>query len=773
MSILFALVLAVFPPAQQDPLVIHVAPDGGRTGPGTAAEPLSLEAGFSRLESLFAGGHTGRPVILQLADGRYAIDRVLKLGAAVQGTADHPVVIRGAGLDRCFLDGGLSLPLDRFTRVTDESERKRLAPGAMDAVLALTVESDAAAARLASRTMLTLLIDGAPSLPARFPNEGYAGLARKPLGAEVAPPAVPPGKEGYGVRAGHPPHDEPGRAHGWLGSLSEPRGARVGLGARSEEMAGTWEQWQAGIARTPGRVLIDGFLEANWLQRSQALVAADATTRTIHLSQALAYGWNWRANDKPCRIFGLLCELDAPGEWHFDPPTRRLFVIPPKPLSEIERIVVPVAGGTIRLDGCAGVRVEGLTLEHAAAGTLVDLAGGTGNALVGCRLRSSTATGVRVTGRGHRVTDCNLVDLDRHLSLAGGRRGPELLEAGGNLVQNCHFWQRTFSHRRVGIGISGVGQRFRHNLVHGSLGQAVTVSGNDHLLELNELFNIGYDEGDGGAIYSGADLAGYGIVYRHNFIHHLMHVPGKVERSGIHLDDLQAGSTCEGNVFYKSAGKGIFMNGGAGHRILSNVFLAGYRGVYNVGHGAAKTHRRQEAIDADPGHDYHGKKEDYVGRVRRLLGENGWRKEPWASRYPVFRQVMDDAGEYGRLWPIRCEVRGNWFAGHQRGDRTIWSRVADEARAKSVIEGDRAIGMEVFEDPDSLDFRIKAGVEGAPRIPFARIGLHVSEHRPTRPDPASYRSAIRAAFEGIGSMPGTRKRFDSAAAVERAPKLTR
>ena len=34
------------------------------------------------------------------------------------------------------------------------------------------------------------------------------------------------------------------------------------------------------------------------------------------------------------------------------------------------------------------------------------------------------------------------------------------------------------------------------------MGQAVTVRGNDHLIELNELFNVGYDEGDGGAIYA-------------------------------------------------------------------------------------------------------------------------------------------------------------------------------------------------------------------------------------------------------------------------------
>ena len=104
---------------------------------------------------------------------------------------------------------------------------------------------------------------------------------------------------------------------GWLGTLAEPRGAEVRIGARREEMAGTWEQWQTAIARDPGRITSTGFLEANWLQRTQPIVSADAETESFRLAQVLAYGWAWRKNDKPFFVTGLLCELDHPGARRF------------------------------------------------------------------------------------------------------------------------------------------------------------------------------------------------------------------------------------------------------------------------------------------------------------------------------------------------------------------------------------------------------------------------------------------------------------------------
>lgn len=770
-------------PASEPFTLYYVAPDGKTSNPGTLEQPLSFGAAIERLRNeriaaeLRAGnsadglagnsadGFAGGAAIVLLG-GTYPFTEPYVLDQAFRGRAEAPIVIQAAPGAKVVFDGAPALRATDFAPVTAAQDRARLAASAVDAVRVMTIESPAIIERLRRELVLGISWDGVNYFPARFPNEGYAQLAEEAVIDEISPPAVPVGKQAYGVRAGHPPYQEHGRKQGWLGSLTEPRGAHARFADRGDEMAGSWQQWQDELARDNRRNRLTGFLDANWLQKSQPLVSANAETQSVQLSQALAYGWAWKNKDKPFHVFGMLCELDAPGEWYFDPTDNRLFVYPPTPIQASTQVRVPVAPGFLHLQGTQHVRVQGLNVQNVASGVIYDIDGGNHNQISGASISNSTATGIRITGQHQRVLACDLFDLNRHISLAGGRRGPGVLEPGDNLVENCHIYQDRYAHQRVGVSISGVGNQFRHNLVHNSLGQAVTIRGNDHLLEFNELFNIGFDEGDGGAMYAGGDLSGYGVTYRYNFFHHLMHVPGKVERSGIHLDDLQAGAICVGNVFYKSAGKGIFMNGGAGHTMIGNVFLAGYRGLYNVGHGAQKNHDRQLAA-LDPQDDYHNTKENYVGRVERAIGPQGWNQEPWASTHPLFAQVMNDAGQFGRMWPIRCTVRDNWFYDNEQGDATIWSRVAPEAAAKSTIEGDRLLDPSIFVNYAKLDLRIRPGAENAPSLPFEKIGLYRGKGRRDMPGKSDYRAAIRAHFDGIRSMPGTNKRYNSAAAMRK------
>lgn len=759
---------------RQGPVVIHVKAANASSPNELGQSQLCFEDAIEKIKSnIKASGVPTNGVELILHEGRYSITQPIELDQTFQGNANSPIVIRAAEGEHVVFDGSLPLDPTGFQPVRDPQERKRLAAGAVDQIVVSRITNPQIIAKLSQKVVLGLVVDGVTYFPSRFPNQGYAQLAAQPLQNEITPPAVPIGKENYGVRAGHPPYQEEGRRQGWLGSLTEPRGAQVELANRKEEMAGTWEQWQAELAHDNTRNQLTGFLDANWLLRSQTIYSADALTRSIRLSEALAYGWGWRNKDKPFHIFGFLCEIDHPGEWHFDARTQKLYLYPPYAISAETKISIPVATGFLRLHETRYVSVIGLNVENIAGGNVYHIEGGSHNLIAGATVSNSTACGVRISGTRQTVRSCNFVDLDHHVVLAGGRREPDRIRSGNNSVENCHIYQRSFHHRRVSVSISGVGQRFRNNLIHNSLGQAVTIRGNDHLLELNELFNIGYEEGDGGAMYSGADLAGYGVVYRHNFFHHLMHVPGKVERSGIHLDDLQAGATCIGNIFFKSAGKGIFMNGGAGHTILDNVFLSGYRGAYNVGHTSRQNHDRQVAILSDPHHNYRHTKENYVGRTEKVVGKQGWAKEPWKSRYPLFYEVMKDTGLYGRMWPIRCRVENNLYFGNIKGNLSIWSRVAPEAQAKSWIRGDRVISPSDFIDYDALDLEFRQNNPSIPRIPFSEIGLYPDRYRRKVPDKGHYRSAIRRHFLGIPSMPGTRKRIDTAKLIENGPWLTR
>lgn len=748
---------------------VRVAPDGPVGGDGTGESPQDFRSAVDAVSAkLKKSGVPEGGVTVTVGGGRYSFDRPFVLGPEFAGTAERPIVIRAEG--EVVFDGSKRIAPDAFAPVSDPAERSRLAVSAADRIVAATITDEALISKLRGDLMLNLTIDGTAYLPAVFPNEGYAKMKTGTVTPEVAPPAVPVGKQGYGIRAGNPPHQEPGKPQGWKGTLSDPRGARAGFADKEGEMAGSWEQWERELGRDNTRNQLTGFIEANWLLSSQPIHAASGKDRCLHLSRALSYGWAWR-KDKPFRVFGMLCELDRPGEWHFDSKTNRLFICPPQPITADTVISLPVAAGFMTLDGATHVSVIGLSVRNVGSGSVYHITRGHHNLVASCAVSDCTATGLNIGGTRNAARGCDLFDLNRHVSLGGGRRSPTEITPGHNLVANCHIYQKKIRHEKVNIGLSGVGNAFSANLVHNSLGQAMTIGGNGHVIQLNEFFNVGYDEGDGGAMYAGADLTGYGIVYRHNFFHHLMHVPGKVERSGIHLDDLQAGSTCIGNIFYKSAAKGIFMNGGAGHVLRDNVFLEGFRGIYNVGAGAQKNHDRQEGALKDPNHPYRNTKENYVGRAEKIVGKRGWSNPPWSTTYPLFNQVMSDTGQYGRMWPIRCEVVNNFYYKNTRNNRTEWSRVAPEAMNKSVIRDDRDITPDDFVDYNSLDLRFKT--PGLAEIPFEDIGLQLSEYRAEMPDKRSYRTAIKEFYQGIGSMPGTTKKIDTAKIVEEGPVVKR
>lgn len=765
---------------------IFVAPDGRPDNTGSVESPLTFQAAIDKARrALRSREALAEAVTIHVRGGRYRFAEPFVLGPEFQGTEDRPIVIAAYAGEEVWFDGKRTIGPEGFGPVTGPGERARLAGSAVDRVVVTTVTDSELARALAGDLGQALAFDGGMYLPSVFPNEGYATLNEHTDVPEVSPPAVPVGKEGYGVRAGHPPYVAPGTADGWLGTLREPRGARVGFEASEGLMAGTWAQWEAEIARDNTRSQLVGFIDANWFYNTHPIVGANAARRTIHLAKACAYGWAWKKTDKPFRVVGLLCELDQPGEWHFDPGTGRLYLYPPRPITPRTSIGLPYAGGFISFDGARHVHVVGINVEGVGGGGTAGVdgtpkaavyhLGGAHNLVARGTIRNCTAVGVRLVGRDNRVLGMDIVDVTQHVHLRGGVRAPDEITAGRNVVENCHLYQKHFRHERVNVFIDGVGQVFRHNLVHNSLGQSVWIHGNDHLLEFNELFNIGYDEGDGGAMYSGADMAGYGNVYRHNFFHHLMHVPGKVERSGIHLDDHQSGAICIGNVFYKSASKGIFMNGGNGHTLRGNIFLEGRRGIYSAGHGAQTAHDRQVAILRDgPEHKYFKTKENYIGRVEKVVGPEGWNTSPWKDRYPLFHRIMNEDGRFGRMWPIYSDADSNSYYGNTLRNRTEWDeRIDREAMEKVTIENDMAIEPDDFVDYDALDLRVKRGRGVEARIPFERIGLYLDRYRAQMPDKDHYRAAVKAFFAGIPSHPGTRKQIDTAEVVDNGPIVTR
>jgi len=288
----------------------------------------------------------------------------------------------------------------------------------------------------------------------------------------------------------------------------------------------------------------------------------------------------------------------------------------------------------------------------------------------------------------------------------------------------------------------------------------MSVASNDNLIEYNELFNIGIEEGDGGTMYSGAVWWSWGNVYRHNFLHHLMCVPQAHARGGIYFDDRDQGDTVLKNIFYKAAHRGVLINGGAGYTVRQNVFLNGYIGIYNTEADAEKMYNVQAKYDS--GELKRGDKTDYIWKTERAIGKQGWNNEPWISKYPKFAKIMNQ--EKRRFWPIECDFSDNCFSGNYLNIayRMGWggSNFKDINEVEHIRSvNNREISMNVFKSPASLDFRYRNKKVAAdlPDIQFDKIGLFKDKYRTDPPAKNTYRRLIKNKFSDRKSYDGKAK----------------
>ncbi len=154
------------------------------------------------------------------------------------------------------------------------------------------------------------------------------------------------------------------------------------------------------------------------------------------------------------------------------------------------------------------------------------------------------------------------------ISLNGGNRNT--LAAAGHAAVNNHicqyaYWERVY---RPGIELTGVGNRAAHNLIHNAPHMGMGFSGNDHVIEFNEIHSVLLETRDAGVIYTGRNWTMRGNVLRHNFLHH---VP-KGWRMGIYLDDSFSSASIIGNVFYRVPAA-AFIGGGRDNRVENNIFV--------------------------------------------------------------------------------------------------------------------------------------------------------------------------------------------------------
>lgn len=677
LSGLVGLMLAWVMCAAGAPQVFHVAPDGNDAHPGTEARPFrSLEGARDAIRRLKgAGGFPAGGVEVRIHPGEYRLVRSLVLTGEDGGELGRPIVYRAVRPGGVRLVGGVRLR--SFRPVRDGWVRDRLPEEARSNV----VECDLREVGLTNlpplepggfgsgrgfrmHPMVELFFDGQPLPMARWPNRGFA-------------------------RTG--PVPEPRTLSAWDGRPGSPEGRFRFEGDRPLRWVGEPELW------------LYGYWFWDWADSYERVERIDAAGREIHLARPWhRYGFR---EGQPYRAVHALSELDEPGEWWLD---RRRWCVVFWPPSDPARAVVELsvlAEPMLVLRAVSHVRFEGLRWECSAGdGGVVE--GGEAVRFEGCLWRNLGGNGLEIRGGvGHAVVSCDFEFLGRGgILLSGGDR--RRLEPGGHRVENCRFGHLSRVDRTYtpGIGVDGVGHRIRHNQFHDLASSALRVGGNDHVVELNEVFRVVLESDDQGGVDMWGDPTFRGNVFRFNYFHHLGPDQEDVKalrmRAGIRLDDAISGVWVYGNVFQRCGPAdthfgGVQIHGGKDNRVEANLFVDTPVAVSFTPWGAERW--RRFASNA-----WH------AAAVDRSL---------YVQRYPELVRLEEDAD----LNLIRSNVT------------VRCGRLLLRAPAAARVEGNREYPAEVA-FPEGPDGRLRwdgaaSRRLGVDHIPFDRIGLYEDRWR--------------------------------------------
>ena len=652
------------------------------TGDGSDGPFATLEAARDALRERRRSGAAGGATVW-LRGWSYQRESTFELGAGDGGSEDAPVVYRAFPGEEVRLIGGRTVSGFRPIAGSGATAEawQRLSTAARPHVLVADLRAQGISdygtlepvgfGRGRRPTSLEVFHRDRRMTLARWPDHSFVNVARVDV----------PGRSGTDDVPWDASSDEPNRSFEYFGD--RPRG------------------W-----REPAEALVHGYWTYDWADSYQRIESIDLDARLITTDQPGAYGYT---TGQRYYYLNVLEELDSPGEWYLDRQAGLLYFWPPGDPSppEVSVTVSLLAEPVIALRGASHVRFRGITVES-CRGDGISISGGQSVTVCCCEVRNAGEYGIRVEdGRGHRIERCRIHHTGAGgVSLAGGDR--RTLSPGGHVVENCdiHHFSRLQLTYTPAVDLHGVGHRVAHNHLHDGPHTAVLLTGNDHVVELNEIDHVCTQTGDAGAFYMGRDWTERGNVVRHNFFHDLgIFGYGRHGVRAVYLDDCASGTTIYGNVFLRCT-RAVLIGGGRDNRVQNNLFVHCEPAVQLDGRGQCLTEQWLDMV---------------YNTMRPRLEEMNHHEPPYAERYPQLAELdaVYEAGE--GFAPTGNVIANNLCYGGR------WLLTLRDVDPDLLPDDGNLIGVDPgFADEPNDDLRLATGSlayeAGMQAIPFDRIG---------------------------------------------------
>ncbi len=621
-------------------------------------------------------------VAVEISTSRYQLSDSLEFTAEDSGSAAAPVYYRAAGNGPVVLLGAQLLKTSDLAPVTDPEMLRQIDPAVRDKLRFASI--DALGLKHAgpfpekfddSGGIFELFWNGSRLPLSRWPNEGWTTMKRAVVNGDAKIPGT------FEYR-----DDRPSR---WVGNSN------------------IWLKGQWRVA---------------WEEPAIRVAKIDTSARTITFVTGIPLGIGNKYNrpdgngkEQWCAL-NLPEEIDMPGEWAIDFASRKLFIWPPD--GEGELMVSQLQKPIIALNGASHLKFVGLTLDS-SLGDGVIMQKSESNEMVGCTFRNLAKSGAVIDGYRSGLKSCDMHDLGEGCVMISGGDHKKLIPSENYVINNhLHDYgkRKAMYSAAVDVGFGAapnaanhkdaVGIRVANNLIHDGPRDAILVSGQDNVFELNEIFRCGYASDDLGAFYSWCDWTIRGIIIRHNYIHDTI--------GGVNPDDGATGYLVHGNIF-AGPRTGVWIASGADHTISNNIFIKYQGPVLGI--------------------DDRGEARGYAKNPRQIkpVLEIQPKQAPWSERFPEIVNFLENRPDL----PLRNKFSNNLVV-VQKGDPVLLKMSAKNKADPALFSqsGNYVTSADPgFVDVANGNLALKADSEvfrkipGFEPIPFGKMGLFKDEFR--------------------------------------------
>lgn len=504
-------------------------------------------------------------LFIQFTEGIYPLNESLRFTGDSSIKRNAPIVIRGE--NNTVFTGGIFLDNSALRIISNPAVRNRIiSREARDIILEYDLLKDGindlgeinciGFGRSREAAPAQLYINGERMTLARYPNAGDPYLLKNRNTVVPITQVTNAGRKKVELPANLNERD----------NASAEKGEFVYEDNRIEKWLNSSDIW------------LDGIFCRDWAWSLNKVNKIVTASKTIRLEYPEKY--DLTANHSFFFATNLLEEIDMPGEYFIDRKEGKLYFYPPQEF-EPNTSIIQLSGNTqtfLEFEGIEKLKIENIDFELGRFNA-VQINKCRNIAIKDCSFRNFGNTAIIANGENIKIEQCTIHSIGgTAIELNGG--DVELLKASDNEVLNCDISDWGNYHRvySSAVALDGVGCRLIGNKMYFSPHGAITISGNNHLIEKNEISNVLLEFEDFGAIHSplGKNQLMRGQIIRQNYFHDIGQIGERV--FAIYVDEATSGWTIENNLFYKLGNPGARVGGIMGNTcsyvsIKNNLFL--------------------------------------------------------------------------------------------------------------------------------------------------------------------------------------------------------